>query len=90
MRSLPVPESVLKRHCEAVAPIFAKKKMQTLQVGADCCCCRTRVLSCAMQQSGALGTYANQPWEHVQASRGHLHVALLLCGPQVSVWVSKP
>jgi hypothetical protein len=35
MRSLPVPESVLKRHCEAVAPIFAKKKMQTLQVGAQ-------------------------------------------------------
>lgn len=32
MRSLPVPESVLKRHCEAIAPIFAKKRMQTLQV----------------------------------------------------------
>jgi hypothetical protein len=33
MRSLPVPESVLKRHCEAIAPISAKKKMQMLQVG---------------------------------------------------------
>lgn len=52
MRSLPVPESVLKRHCEAVAPIFAKKKMQTLQVGAGCCCCRTRAVSYGMQQSG--------------------------------------
>jgi hypothetical protein len=33
MRSLPVPESVLKRHCEAIGPVSAKKKMQMLQVG---------------------------------------------------------
>lgn len=32
MRSLPVPESVLKRHCEAIAPVFAKKRMQMLAV----------------------------------------------------------
>lgn len=36
MRSLPVPESVLKRHCEAIAPIFNKKRMQIIQV---CCLC---------------------------------------------------
>ena len=33
MRSLPVPEGVLKRHCDAIAPIFAKKRMQIVQVG---------------------------------------------------------
>jgi hypothetical protein len=32
MRSLPVPESVLKRHADAIGPIFAKKKQQILQV----------------------------------------------------------
>ncbi len=32
MRSLPVPETLLKRHCDAIAPIFAKKRMQILQV----------------------------------------------------------
>eukprot|EP00775_Hariotina_reticulata_P008679 gene8679-8860_t len=31
MRSLPVPESVLKRHADAIGPIFAKKKQQILQ-----------------------------------------------------------
>lgn len=33
MRSLPVPETLLKRHCDSIAPIFAKKRMQILQVG---------------------------------------------------------
>lgn len=33
MRSLPVPETLLKRHCDNIAPIFAKKRMQILQVG---------------------------------------------------------
>jgi hypothetical protein len=27
-----VPESVLKRHADAIGPIFAKKKQQILQV----------------------------------------------------------
>lgn len=35
MRSLPVPESVLKRHCDAIAPIFTKKRVQTIQVGPN-------------------------------------------------------
>jgi hypothetical protein len=32
MRSLPVPEGVLKRHVDAIAPAFTKKKAQMLQV----------------------------------------------------------
>lgn len=40
MRSLPVPESALKRHCEVMAPIFAKKKMQVMQVRARAAQCR--------------------------------------------------
>jgi hypothetical protein len=35
MRSLPVPETLLKRHCDNIAPIFAKKRMQILQVRCD-------------------------------------------------------
>jgi hypothetical protein len=37
MRSLPVPETLLKRHCDNIAPIFAKKRMQILQVGCGLC-----------------------------------------------------
>jgi hypothetical protein len=32
MRSLPVPESVLKRHADAITPVSAKKKTQMIQV----------------------------------------------------------
>jgi hypothetical protein len=32
MRSLPVPEATLKRHADAIAPLFAKKKAQLIQV----------------------------------------------------------